>query len=236
MKISLVIPAFNEEKYLGACLEHVVKNGSKLFEVIVVDNASTDATASIAKSFPNVRVVSEPSKGLTKARQKGLEEAQGDVIAYIDADTWMLEGWVDTITDTFSKNEHVVAVSGPYVYHDVPWYTQIAVKIFWLCLAYPSYLSTGYMLIGGNFAARKSALLSIGGFDVTISFYGEDADIARRLHTVGKILFLMNLPVETSARRFKGEGLFSTFKRYVLNFLSIAWNHKPLTDEYRDIR
>src|SRR5207302_647488 len=86
MNISVVIPAYNEEKYIGQTLESVISNAPEnLLEIIVVNNASTDKTSAIASAFPKVKVVDEPKKGLTRARQAGLNAAQGDVLAYIDA-------------------------------------------------------------------------------------------------------------------------------------------------------
>jgi len=89
MTISVVIPAYNEEKCIGACLENVIKYApDNLKEIVVVNNASTDKTAEIASKFPKVRVVFEPDKGLTKARQAGLMAAEGDLVAYVDATAW----------------------------------------------------------------------------------------------------------------------------------------------------
>lgn len=236
MNISLIIPAYNEEKYIGACLQSVAKHGGTLFEIIVVDNASTDKTSEIARKFSNVRVVFESQKGLTRARARGLVEARGELVAYIDADTRMPEGWVEKVLSGFAKNKKVVCVSGPYIYFDVPWYTTIGVWVYWNIFAYILYLCTQYMAIGGNFVAKKSALLEIGGFDSSISFYGEDTDIARRLHKVGQVCFMLRLYIYTSGRRFAGEGLVSTAYKYTINFFSIVWNGKPVTKEYNDIR
>jgi glycosyltransferase involved in cell wall biosynthesis len=236
MKVSLVIPAYNEEKFIGACLEAALSHGSDLCEVVVIDNASTDQTASIAASFPGVRVVYEPQKGLTKARQRGLTEAKGEIIAYIDADTKMPKGWVNKVIAVFAEDAKVVCVSGPYVYYDMSPVGKMAIQFFWLFLAWPSYWLTGFLAIGGNFAAKKEALEKIGGFDQTISFYGEDADIARRLHLVGKVIFRQRLYMPTSARRFKGEGSLTIAWRYIINFLSVALVKKAFTESYQDIR
>lgn len=119
MKISLVIPAYNEEEFIGRCIDSVIKNSSdKLAEIIVVDNASTDNTARIAASRPGVTVVYEARKGTGNARQTGAEKAIGDVIAYIDADTLMSKGWVERISKEFSKDSKVVFLSGPYKYFE----------------------------------------------------------------------------------------------------------------------
>ena len=240
MKLSIVIPAYNEEAYLGECLRHVLDEVATCgacgpVEVVVIDNASTDRTSEIASGFPGVRVVHEPDKGLTKARQRGLDEAQGAVIGYVDADTKMPKGWIRTVVQSFEADPGTVCVSGPYVYYDLSTASKFMVRGYWW-LALPVSAMTGYMAVGGNFAARRDALVKIGGFDRTIAFYGEDTDIARRLSAVGRVRFLMELVMQTSARRLKAEGLFRTAAIYALNFLSEAVLKRPVTSSYRDIR
>ncbi len=239
MKISLVIPSFNEEKYIGECLKNALQNGKELFEIIVVNNASTDNTESVAKFFSNnysnIKIVNEPRKGLTKARQRGLLEARGNIIAYTDADTKMPNDWVKKINKYFEKDGKTVCVSGPYIYYDQSFIGKILVWIYWL-FAYIMYFLVGYMAVGGNFAVRKEALLKIGGFDQNISFYGEDTDIARRLSKVGKVKFFLNLYMYTSARRLKNEGMVKMTIKYLINFISEVFFKKPITDEYKDIR
>jgi glycosyltransferase involved in cell wall biosynthesis len=227
MKISLIIPAYNEEKYIGECLKSAIKNGEKLFEIIVVNNASTDNTEEVVKSFmkysSNIRIVNEPRKGLTKARQRGLNEAGGDIIAHIDADTKMPRGWVEKVKRNFEKNSNIVCVSGPYIYYDQSFIGKMFVLL-------------GYMAVGGNFAVKKDAVEKIGGFDENISFYGEDTDIARRLSRVGKVKFFLNLYMYTSARRLKNEGVAKTAIKYLINFVSEVFFKKPATGDYKDIR
>jgi cellulose synthase/poly-beta-1,6-N-acetylglucosamine synthase-like glycosyltransferase len=235
-KISLVIPAYNEQDYIGECLKSVLENGKDLFEIIVVNNASTDKTVAVAETFSNVKVINATKKGLTKARQKGLEEARGNIIAYNDADTKMPEDWVKKVAKYFEEDERVVCVSGPYIYYDQSFISKIFTWVYWLFLAYPSYFFIGYMAVGGNFAVKKSAIEKIGGFDENISFYGEDTDMARRLSKIGKVKFIPSLYMYTSARRLKGEGLVKMAIKYIINFASEVLFKKPAIDEYKDIR
>ena len=235
--ISLVIPAHNEEKYIGECLRYIIGNSDgKLLEIVVVDNASTDHTRTLAENFSGVRVVVETEKGLTSARQKGFIEARGDIIAYIDADTQMPKDWVEKIIFEFTKDENLACLSGPYLYHDISLLQRFFVKCYWYMLAYPIYLSIGYMTVGGNFAIKKSALEKMNGFDTTIAFYGEDTDIARRAKKFGKVKFSLNFQMPTSGRRLAGQGFLSTAMIYVINFVSEVLLHKPATREYKDIR
>ncbi|WP_413738240.1 glycosyltransferase family 2 protein [Sodalis sp. RH21] len=241
MKLSLIIPAYNEELYLADCLHYAIEELAARakpgeYEIIVVNNASTDRTAAIAAGFERVRVVYEPIKGLTRARQKGLESASGDVLGFIDADTRMPPGWLGTVLAAYEQHSDLVCVSGPYRYFDLPWMKSLLVDLYWLLLAKPTYWFTGYMAVGGNFAASKQALLRIGGFDTSIAFYGEDTNIARRLANVGRVRFDLAMVMATSARRLKEEGFITTAVRYVVNFMSEVVRNKPATSEYRDIR
>jgi glycosyltransferase involved in cell wall biosynthesis len=237
MEVSVIIPAHNEEKYLGDCLQSLLDHRTEdILEIIVVDNASTDGTSTVAKRFPGVRVVSEPKKGLTSARQRGLLEARGTHLAYLDADTRASKQWFEVLRKQFSQFPNLVALSGPYDYYDLPPLRRFAAQCYWRLLVPPAYALAGYMVIGGNFVARKDALLAIGGFDRTIAFYGEDTDIARRLSAVGKVKYFRPFFVLTSGRRILGEGMLRIGWVYTLNFLSIALRAKPLTKAYRDIR
>ncbi len=236
-RISLIIPAHNEEKYIGECLKHVIKHSDgKLFEIIVIDNVSTDRTKEVAEQFPGVRVVYEKNKGLTSARERGRAEARGNILAYIDADTHMPKNWVARVEDEFKNHPNTVCVSGPYIYYDVPKIQQFFTKLYWYFIAMPMYLIVGYMAVGGNFAIRKETIDKMGGFDTTISFYGEDTDIARRASKFGKVVFKLSFTMYTSGRRFSGQGFLKTGFIYMANFASEVILRKPFTKEYKDIR
>lgn len=238
MNISVIIPAYNEEKCLPFCLERILKYAPEnLLEIIVVNNASTDSTAKVASAFGKVRVVNEPQKGLTKARQRGLVEAKGDLLAFVDADSLVPENWFRIINREFLSHSNLVCLSGPYVYYDTPAWQQWCVKwLYWGMLARVIYFFTKYMATGGNLVAQKTALKKIGGFDTSIVFYGEDTDIARRLHEVGEVKFHYGFIMPTSGRRFAKEGTIATGAKYVANYTSIMFTKKPILKSYKDIR
>ncbi len=235
--ISLVIPAHNEEKYVGAALDHAIDSGAGRFkEIIVVDNLSTDNTKKVAEQRHGVRVVPENKKGLVLARQRGFMETSGDILAYVDADTHMPKDWYDNVVKEFSKDENLVCLSGPYIYYDIPRWQQHLVKVYWYILGMPAYFFIGYMITGGNFAIRRSALEKMKGFDTSIAFYGEDTNIARRASAFGKVKFKPSFVMYTSGRRLSGQGLFKTGWLYVANFLSEVVLKRPAHSEYKDIR
>lgn len=236
LNISLIICAYNEEKYIGDCLDYAIKNSKgKFLEIIVIDNASTDGTKSVALSRPGVRVIREDRKGLVRARERGYKEAKGDILAYIDADTRMPEGWIDCVINEF-ENSRNVCVSGPYIYYDISKFRQFLVKIYWYILAVPMYWMVGYMAVGGNFVIRKDTLDKMNGFDTSIEFYGEDTDIARRASKFGKVKFIASHYIYSSGRRLTNQGLLTMFKEYGQNFLSEVILHRPITHEYKDFR
>jgi glycosyltransferase involved in cell wall biosynthesis len=237
MKLSFIIPAHNEENYVGNCIASIqreLQRSSKEAEIMVVNNASTDRTAEVAKKYKDVRVVNEPNKGLVYARQKGLKEANGDLLAYLDADCLLNEGWIDAVFAEFEKPS-VVALSGPRHYYDMPKFKKLLADQGWW-FAPITYRLVGYMILGGNFVARRGVLEKMGGFDTDIKFYGEDTDIARRLNTFGKVVFRMDFLVESSGRRLMKEGVFKTYLVYGVNY---AWEvifKKPFTRNYQDVR
>ena len=239
MKLSFVIPAYNEEGYLPACLESVQKEiaaSGEHAEIIVVNNASTDTTADVARSFKDVRVVDEPRKGVAFARQRGLEAASGELIAYIDADTRITDGWIPMALAAFAAEPDVVAISGPYVYYDLPGFWRRAAWPYQLIVGTVTEFFTGQWVFGGNFVARQSALLAVGGFDTSIAFYGEDQNIVQRLRKVGKFKFLMRLTALSSARRFVKEGVIRTVLVYAFNFIWVAVFRHPPNMRPRDVR
>ncbi len=237
MKISLIICAYNEEKYINSCLEHAVKNSNnKFYEIIVVDNNSTDNTKNIAEKFPGVKVVHKLEKGPNHARQKGIDVATGDILAFIDADTKMPKGWIDIAIKEFSQNKNLGCLSGPYVYYDFSKWEQFLCLIYWYLLAYPTYLILGHMVVGGNFVIRKEILDKMQGLDTSIAFYGDDTNIAQRASKFGKVKFKLNLIMPSSARRLKGEGILKMAFTYIINFISQASIKKSVTKTFKDIR
>ena len=210
-------------------------------EVIVVNNASTDLTAERSAAVAGVRVVDEPVKGLGPARQAGFRAARGDLIANLDADTLPSQHWLAVVLDTFRRDPHLAALSGPFVYYDLPAVWRASTWAFYV-LAYLTHLFNQYvlhvgaMIQGGNFVVRRTALEAVGGFDTSIDFYGEDTDIARRLSKVGRVKWTFRLPIRSSGRRLIEEGVVRTGLRYALNFIWVTLFGRPLTTTHTDVR
>ncbi|HEY4499387.1 MAG TPA: glycosyltransferase family A protein, partial [Candidatus Paceibacterota bacterium] len=217
------------ERFIGASLDAAIQNSAgKLYEIIVVDNASTDRTAEIAKRRKGVRVVREEPRGTNHARQRGVDETSGEIVAFIDADVHIPKGWVENIHAIFSTRPEVVSVSGPYHYYDGPRFQSQLIVLLWRLIPIVNRL-VGYVVLGGNFAARRSAIVAMGGFNTALEFYGDDTDIARRLHTQGKVLFHSDFFVDSSYRRYATEGLCMTLFHYTINYIWTVLFHRPFT-------
>ena len=243
MLLSFVVPAYNEERYLPDCLRSILNETVSRddVEIIVVNNASTDCTREVALQFPGVRVVDEPRKGLPHARQAGFLASSGRLIANVDSDSRLPAGWVTEVLSNFHADRNLVSLSGPLVYYDLSPRESLLVRVFyttaWVTYALNRYvLRVGSMVQGGNFVVRRDALERIGGFNLALTFYGEDTDLARRLPEVGKVSFTFDLKMFSSARRLKKEGVFTMAWRYSVNYLWTIFLKRPYTEEHIDIR
>jgi glycosyltransferase involved in cell wall biosynthesis len=242
LRISVIVCAHNEEAHLAACLHSLLAQTRPPDELIVIDNASTDATAAIAAAIPSVRVVCEPRKGLVTARETGRREARGNVLAYVDADCRAPLAWLARVARHFERDASLVALSGPYRYYDWDFFGRALIRAYDVTLAPATQvlvkhiLRLGTIFYGGNFAVRRSALDAIGGFDTSIEFHGEDTNLGRRLFAVGKVALKYDCYLYTSARRFVAMGKGAVIRLYVRNFTSELLYRRPKDTTHVDVR
>ena len=234
--VSVVIPAHNEENYLPACLESIRNQDySAEYEVIVVDNASTDNTAQIARDW-GAKVVHEGKRSPACARQKGAEVARGKIVAFIDADTRAPAHWLSTIVWRFLCEPKTVALSGPYAYCDAGKFSKIGSYIgnFLSIITdqlFRKVFRKGGAIWGCNFALRRSALLEVGGFDTSIKFYGEEYELSLRLRKAGKGHIMPRLFVLTSARRLKRIGMVNQYWNWMVDYFTVLFWYTPIPEK-----
>lgn len=236
-RASIVIPAYNEENTIARCLRSVVEQSipREKYEIILVDNNSTDNTVHIAKTFPDIRIIHEPSPGVGAARARGWNEAQGEIIASTDADCAVPKHWLKKILGMFDQHDDVVAISGGYLFYDRDIFINSIVKVFEHSLVALSwFLAGGVMaMTANNMAVRSIVYKQTQGFDATLQF-GEDLNLAKKLHNFGTIKWTFNNRVKTSARRYQGMD-FSVVP-YFLNFLSMSARDKNWRNRLQKIR
>jgi|GEM_PF-88412 len=222
--ISVVVPAYNEEYLLPSCL-HALRNQDYRgqYEIIVVDNASTDATAEIARSY-GCRVVHEAVKGYCCAVRKGFAEARGDIIACTDADTIVASNWLSKIAANLLI-PGTAACSGVFRFHDGSFLIKTIGHIFG---------RFNYHLAGANMAVWADAYRRIGGFDSAVNL-GADVELGLRLGKIGKVTIDRRLIVTTSSRRFSS-AFFKTVFTYYFNDLWLYVFKKPFFSSFRDFR
>lgn len=201
MDISVVIPAYNEEEFIGKCLDSLLRQEFRgSYEIIVVDNASTDRTAEICRE-KGVTVISEPRKGVVFARQAGFEKARGDIIATTDADTVLPVDWLNYHCEAFRSCSRMVAFGGLYRLSDGPLFHRIGTKIWLPLFCVLDNVLIGGGLLGCNMAMRREAFRTCKGFNLELK-WNEDGEIARRLHNIGKVEIDRRFFVYTSGRRY----------------------------------
>jgi glycosyltransferase involved in cell wall biosynthesis len=242
MRFSVIVCAHNESRYLAACLHSLLAQSRLPDEILVVNNASTDSTREVAAAFPCVRVVDEPRKGLVVARETGRLAATGDVLVYLDADCRAPLMWLERIERRLAADSELMALSGPYRFYDWDWWGRLLIRAYDYTLAPATQLLVKYVLgigtvfYGGNFAVRRHALERIDGFDTSIEFHGEDTNLGRRLHRVGRVALFHDCYLYTSARRYVAMGKGAVFRLYVRNFTSELLRGRPKDTTHIDVR
>ncbi len=221
MNISVVIPAYNEEKRIASCLKSIFNQSKAPFEVIVVDNNSTDDTVMIAKEF-GVKVIEEKRQGVTFARNTGFDAAMGDVIARTDADTVVSSNWIERINNHFENDPTLDAISGPAVFG-----SRILSPIVKLLVFEANKKIFGHVcMYGPNFAIKKSAWNRVRS-EVCLDDekVHEDLDISIHVGKSGKIGYDSKLKVRTSARRLR-HSPSSQLVEYLVRWADMIAYHK----------
>ena len=214
MKFSIIIPAHNEEKNISKTIKTLRNQATPRsdFEIIVINNNSSNKTSAIAKKAGADKIVFEKEPGTNIARQSGVKESNGEIIAFLDADSEAPVDWLKKIEKNL-KIKGIVSTTGPYL-HDfkgIKHLADIALTRIVLPilprLLYVIFRKKSGVLIEGNFAVYRSALDKIGGLP-PLRFYGDGAATAMLLtRRVGEIFYDKNLNVKSSIRRFEKHGL-----------------------------
>jgi GT2 family glycosyltransferase len=183
-RISVVVCTYNGGRTIRHCLRGLLRLEYSNFEVIVVDDGSTDGTAAIVEEY-GFRLIRTENRGLSSARNTGMEAARGEIVAYLDDDAYPDPHWLTYLAATFMSSNHA-AVGGP----NLP---PAADDLIAECVANSPGGPVHVLLSdqeaehvpGCNMAIRKVALQEIGGFDPQFRIAGDDVDVCWRLQQRG---------------------------------------------------
>jgi GT2 family glycosyltransferase len=183
-RISVIVCSYNGARTLRECLDGLVALDYSDYEVIVVNDGSTDDTPTIAQDYP-VRLINQPNKGLSAARNVGLDAATGDIVAYIDDDAFPHRYWLRYLAAAFNRSAHV-GIGGPNL---APPGDGLVAECVAAAPGNPLHVllsdEVAEHIPGCNMAYRKEALLAIGGFDPRFRAAGDDVDLCWRLQNRG---------------------------------------------------
>ncbi len=230
--LSVIIPAYNEEKYIERCLVSLKNQMTDTpFEIIVVNNGSTDATGKISGRYAD-QVYTIHTKSYVAALNAGAHRASGSILVFTDADTDHPPHWIDRIAQTFRKFPDIVACGGPCYFYDGPYFMKILAGIYakWgSCL--------GQILpIGANIAVRKNIYFLSGGFPSHTELQTDRA-FALTLRKYGYVAYKKNLSITMSGRRFYSTKkiLLEGYQRCI-NIISLFFTGSTIYKQFDDIR
>ena len=233
MRLSIIIPAYNEENYLPATLDAINAARPDDAELIVVDNASTDSTRQIAEAR-GATVITEIEHNIGKVRNAGAASATGDVLVFIDADSIVRPGIFEKIIEA-TNDKKCLGGAAAVEYEPI----RNRMLISWFVRLYPLLGNWMKMRGGALQYCRSDVFRDLGGFDSTI-YVGEDIDFGWRLDRLARdrhahTIFIQQPKVLTSSRRWNRMGfvrlMFFTHPIVVLT----AWRVRSFwKDWYED--
>ncbi len=184
-KVSVVVASYNGGKTLKACLDSLERLNYPNYEVILVDDGSTDATPQIASLYKTIRTIRQPNMGLSVARNTGIHAAEGEIVAFTDSDCRADEDWLYYLVGDLLNSKYAGMGGHNFLPPEDSW---IAAAVM-VSPGGPAHVMLTDRLAehipGCNMAFYKWALLEINGFDPIYRKAGDDVDVCWRLQQNG---------------------------------------------------
>jgi len=229
MRVSVAVPAFNEERFIGACLRSL-RAQTVPCEVVVCDNNSTDGTYAAAKRLAD-KVVRERRQGVAYAFNAAIRASKGELIALTGADCIVPSDWVELFEREFS-DRRIIACYGPVKALGTHEKTFKAYNLFNKALV-RSKISWG--VSDANMMIRRDVLERVGLFDPRVQML-EDSWLLRRIRRYGKIKFINQNIVRTSARRLERTGIVRVFVERTVAMLKLKAFHRLGDEHFEPVR
>lgn len=201
--ISVVIPVRNDAAMLTTALEALAGQNRAPDEIVVVDNGSSDASAMIAERA-GARVIAEPQRGIPFASATGYDNARGDIIARIDADTIVPRGWLGQIERTFKNDPGIDLLTGTATFYGGSELAHLLGRAWYIGGMY--FAVTPYLghppVFGSNFAMRRDVWAELGGEVHREPGIHDDLDLSLHVKPWMRVEYDSSLIVKISARPF----------------------------------
>jgi glycosyltransferase involved in cell wall biosynthesis len=220
LRFSVVVPAFNEEKLIVACLTSLVSQDPPPDEIIVSDNASTDQTAALVAQFIsqhpaiNIHMVFETRRGCVFARDRGWRAATGNFVIHVDADETFPPGWLQKIRRALADHPEIDAIGGTVRFEDPPPVIVILQALFNLLYPRLVRLFRGFpYLCGGMTICRREILERIDGYAHMPANQLDDYYLSEQAHKLGyRLRYMPSIYAIHSLRRYHAGGLRAFLK------------------------
>ncbi len=184
-RVSVVVCTHNGAATLDQCLGSLAELDYPDYEVVVVDDGSTDATPAIVSRFPAVRLIRQDHHGLSAARNAGLAASTGEIVAYTDDDCFADRNWLTHLVHQFQRTD-AAAVGGPNLSPDDGWLPGCVAASPGQPMHVLESDQVAEHIPGCNMAFRREALAAINGFDIQFRKAGDDVDVCWRLQQAGQ--------------------------------------------------
>ena len=208
MKISIIIPTYNEEEYLPKLLESIKSQDFTDYEIIVADAQSDDNTREIAKEYGCVVVEGGlPGPG----RNRGAEVAQGEILLFLDSDLELTENYLSNVIEEFESEDLGIAITQMTPLSEKKRDKYLHDLANWFMIAVENIKPHGAGCYG--IISKKELHDEVNGFDENLSF-GEDTDYIERVAEISEFKVLRNARIGVSTRRLEEEGLYTLLKQY----------------------
>lgn len=236
VRISIIIPTYNEARYIGKTLESIKKQRFKDVEVIIADSNSSDGTRELArKTYKGIKVVLKKERGISTIYNEAAKIAKGDLLLFIDADTSISKRLLAAYDKAFRENG-IVAATGPIKpLERTSWRIRIGYALVSVYLAKLLIRIGKPSIIASNMIISKEAFKRVGGFDTRYLLTYCDWDISYRLGRIGRVLFVKDAIVSTSTRRVEKWGALRYLLYHADNTARYHLLHK-VKEDYVPIR
>ena len=253
--ISIIIPLYNKERYIEDCVHSITSQGFSSYEIVIVNDGSTDASLSIAQKLsqgnPSIRVIDKPNGGVSSARNCGVKAAKGDWVLLLDADDTLLPDSLSIFSKYCSPSSYKVIIANYFtvfgdhkIQNSKLKQEQILnnpLKYIWYRRLYSR---------PGNTLIHKSVFDLIGGYDEDLA-YNEDYEFSLRLLSVFKALYIPNCvmnytdcatgassrvhPYEKDFVSKIGQFAFNSIWQKLIMYNLLKWDNSRRTDEKKAI-